>query len=105
MNRHIISPIKERVVKHTDVNGKKTLRYTYNTPNRYLFRDLQLLMAGDPLQPFDEMAQKNDLLLIGDEDTGWRSYRMALFIDNTWGWSPMPDETTAQLKMALLIQQ
>ena len=105
MNKQITSLIKERVVKHTDVNGIKTLRYTYNTPNRYLFRDMQLIASGSPLQSLDEMAQQDDLLLIDSEDSEWKSYRMVIFIDNTWGWSPMPPETTAQLKMALLLQQ
>lgn len=76
----------------------------------YLFRDDVIIDTGTSMWTFDEVSKKDDRMLcmkhpiVGDEFS-WSSFRMTLFIDNTWGWSPMPDEETARLRALLLLQQ
>ena len=78
--------------------------------SRYLFRDDVLIDTGTSMSTFDEVSKKDDRMLcmrhpIVGYEFSWSSFRMTLFIDNTWGWSPMPDEETARLRALLLLQQ
>ncbi len=78
--------------------------------SRYLFRDDVLIATGTSIRTFDEVSRKDDRMLamrhpiVGNEFS-WSSFRMARFIDNTWGWVAMPEEETARLRALLLIQQ
>lgn len=78
--------------------------------SRYLFRDDLLIDTGTSMRTFDEVCKKDDRMLvmrhpIVGTEFSWRSFRMALLIDNIWGWLPMPDEETARLRALLLLQQ
>jgi hypothetical protein len=97
--------LKERVIRYKD-NGMK---YAYEqAQRRHLFRDDVLILSDQFLSSMDEMAKRDDRLLLFSLPDGkelWRAYRMVMFIDDTWGWSPMPDEETARLRALLLLQQ
>lgn len=78
--------------------------------SRYLFRDDVLIDTGTSMRTFDEVSKKDDrMLAMGYPIVGtefyWSSFRMACFIDNTWGWVAMPEEETARLRALLLLQQ
>lgn len=78
--------------------------------SRYLFRDDVLIASKTSIQSLDVISRKDDRMLamrhpiVGNEFS-WSSFRVVRFIDNTWGWSPMPEEETARLRALLLIQQ
>lgn len=80
------------------------------TISRYLFRDDVLIDTGSSSRTFDSVSKKDDRMLamrnpvVGSEFC-WSSFRMACFIDNSWGWSPMPEEETTRLRALLLLQQ
>ena len=78
--------------------------------SRYLFRDDVLIATGTSIRTFDEVSLKDDRMLamrhpIVGTEFYWSSFRMACFIDNTWGWVAMPEEETARLRALLLLQQ
>ena len=78
--------------------------------SRYLFRDDVLIASGSSIRNFDEVSKQGDRMLsmrhpIVGTEFYWSSFRMACFIDNTWGWVAMPDEETARLRALLLIQK
>ena len=78
--------------------------------SRYLFRDDVLIDTGTSMITFDEDFKLGDRMLamrhpIVGTEFSWSSFRMTLFIDNTWGWSPMPEDETARLRALLLLQQ
>ena len=78
--------------------------------SRYLFRDDVLIASGTSMQTFDVISRRDDRMLsmrhpIVGTEFYWSSFRMACFIDNTWGWVAMPEEETARLRALLLIQQ
>lgn len=79
--------------------------------SRYLFRDDVLIATGTSMSTFDEVAKKDDHMLaikhpIVGTEFYWSSFRMACFMDNTWGcWVSMPEDETARLRALLLIQQ
>lgn len=78
--------------------------------SRYLFRDDVLIDTGTSMRTFDEVSKKDDRMLvmrhlIVGTEFSWSSFRMACFIDNTWGWLAMPEEETARLRALLLIQK
>ena len=78
--------------------------------SRYLFRNDVLIDTGTFMRTFDEVPKKDDRMLsmwhpvVGTEFS-WSSFRMVCFIDNTWGWLPMPEDETARLRTLLLLQQ
>ena len=76
----------------------------------YLFRDDVIIDTGTSMWTFDEVSNKDDRMLcmryfIMGYEFSWSSFRMTLFVDNIWGWSPMPDEETTRLRALLLLQQ
>lgn len=78
--------------------------------SRYLFRDDVLIAKGTSMGTFDKVYLKDDRMLamrhpIVGTEFYWSSFRMACFIDNTWGWVAMPEEETARLRALLLLQQ
>lgn len=78
--------------------------------SRYLFRNDLLIAKGTSMRTFDEVSLKDDRMLamrhpIVGTEFYWSSFRMACFIDNTWGWVAMPEEETARLRALLLIQK
>lgn len=78
--------------------------------SRYLFRNDLLIAKGTSMRTFDEVSLKDDRMLamrhpIVGTEFYWSSFRMACFIDNTWGWVAMPEEETARLRALLLLQQ
>lgn len=103
--------MREQTIVMKGKDGKQTKRYYYEHGNmRYLFRDDVLILKGDSLISIDVAAKKDDRLLICDwshdpAKVTWQSYRMVMFIDDTWGWSPLPDKETTHLRALLLLQQ
>ena len=80
------------------------------TISRYLFRDDVLIATGTSMRTFDEVSKLGDRMLvmrrpIVGTEFSWSSFRMACFIDNTWGWVSMPDDEIARLRALLLLQQ
>lgn len=78
--------------------------------SRYLFRDDVLIDTGTSMRTFDEVSKKDDRMLVMHESLApdqyyWSSYRMALFVGNSWGWLSMPNTETVHLRALLLLQQ
>ena len=78
--------------------------------SRYLFRDDVLTDTGTSMRTFDEVSKKDDRMLVMHESSApdqyyWSSYRMALFVGNSWGWLSMPNTETVHLRALLLLQQ
>lgn len=78
--------------------------------SRYLFRDDVLIDTGTSMRTFDEVSKKDDRMLamrhpIVGSEFSWSSFRMTCFLNNFWGWAPMPEEETARLRALLLLQK
>ena len=78
--------------------------------SRYLFRNDVLIDRGTSIRAFDDVSKKDDRMLAMHESSipnqyYWTSYRLVLFVGNSWDWLVMPEEETARLRALLLLQQ